>query len=405
MTLDFPPGLDLDSTAVRHDLYLQRLANTRRTMVALGVPVMLVRDPFNVRYITGATNMTVFNLCVPARYLLVLADGPVILFDYLGGEHLAAGLPTIDEVRTAHGLSHVSANGFLAGEAAAMASEVASLVRDHLGAVDTLAVDSFPFVAVDALRTAGFRITDADALMSRARRVKLPLEIAYMREAMRRTVGAVRQMETALRPGMTENELWSHFIGALVAGHGELVSTRLLESGPNTYPYFQECGTRVIDDGDLVCLDTDAIAFESCSVDFSRTFLAGGGPGRPEQRELYRRAHEQLRHNVSLIGPGVSFEQVARNAWPVPEEHRSSRYYCVGHGLGMIGEYPNLPFHVEGQPYPLDDAFEPGMVFCVESYIGSSESGQGVKLEDQLLITETGVEVMNHYPFEERLLR
>ena len=107
---------------------------------------------------------------------------------------------------------------------------------------------------------------------------------------------------------------------------------------------------------------------------------------------------------MSLIGPGVSFEDVARNAWPVPEEHRSSRYYCIGHGLGMIGEYPNLPYHTPGVPYPLDDVFEPGMVFCVESYIGSASVGQGVKLEDQLLVTETGVEIMNDYPFEERLL-
>jgi Xaa-Pro aminopeptidase len=348
--------------------------------------------------------MTVFNLCVPARYLLVFAEGPVILFDYLGGEHLSAGLPTIDEVRTARGLSHVSSNGAAAAESVAMANEISALVREHCGEVGTLAVDSFPFVAVDALRAAGFEIVDADVLMSRTRRVKLPLEIAYMREAMRRTVAAVRHMETALRPGLTENEIWSRFVGALVAGHGEVVSTRLLESGPNTFPYFQECGTRMIEDGDLVCLDTDAIAFESCSVDFSRTFLAGDGPARPEQRDLYRRAHEQLLHNESLIGPGVSFEEVARNAWAVPEEHRSSRYYCVGHGLGMIGEYPNLPFHTPGEPYPLDDVFEPGMVFCVESYIGSVSSGMGVKLEDQLLVTETGVEIMNDYPFDERLL-
>lgn len=380
------------------------MANTRRAMSSLGVPVMLLRDPFNIRYVTGASNMTVFNLCVPARYLLVFADGPTILFDYLGGEHLAVGLPTIDEVRTAHGLSHVSSNGFLVAEVTAMSREVAALVREHLGEVSVLAVDSVPFAAVDALRSEGFRVSDADVAMSRARRVKLPLEVTYMREAMRRTVGAVGRMETELRPGMTENELWSCFVGALVAGHGELVSTRLLESGPNTFPYFQECGTRVIEDGDLVCLDTDAISFESCSVDFSRTFLAGDGPGRPEQRELYRRAHEQLLHNVSLIGPGVSFEHVARHAWPVPEEHRSSRYYCIGHGLGMIGEYPSLPFHTPGVPYPLDDVFEPGMIFCVESYIGSASSGQGVKLEDQLLVTETGVEVMSDYPFTERLL-
>lgn len=404
MSFDLAAGLDLDSPFTRHELYAQRLANTRRFMSSLNVPVALLRDPFNVRYVTGATNMTVFNLCVPARYLLVFADGPVILFDYVGGEHLSAGLPTVHEVRIAHGLSHVSSNGFTSTECVAMAGEIATLVRQHCGEVATLAVDSFPFAAVDALRAEGFEITDADVLMSRTRRVKLPLEIAYMREAMHRTVGAVKQMQDALRPGMTENELWSHFVGGLIAGHGELVSTRLLESGPNTFPYFQECGTRVIEDGDLVCLDTDAIAFESCSVDFSRTFLAGDGPARPQQREIYLRAYEQLRHNVSLIGPGVSFEDVARNAWPVPEEHRSSGYYCIGHGLGMIGEYPTLPFHTPGVPYPLDDAFEPGMVFCVESYIGSASSGEGVKLEDQLLVTETGIEIMNDYPFEQRLL-
>lgn len=397
-------ALDLESVDTKHDLYRQRLANTRRAMVASNVPAMLMRDPFNVLYATGATNMTVFNLCVPARYLLVLVEGPAVLFDYLGGEHLAQGLPTIDEVRIARGLSHVSSNGFPVDESAAMAGEIAAIVREHLGEVGTLAVDSLPFVAVDALRAVEFVVTDADAVMSRARRVKLPIEIAYLREAVRRTVDAVRQMEASLQPGMTEVDLWSRFVGGLVAGHGQFVATRLLESGPNTFPYFKECGTRVIEHGDLVCIDTDAISFEGYQADFSRTFLAGDGPATAEQRVLYRRAYEQLRHNASLIGPGVSFEDVARNAWHVPDEHRSSRYYCVGHGLGMIGEFPNLPFHTPGVPYPLDDVFEPGMVFCVESYIGSAASGQGVKLEDQLLVTETGVEVMNDYPFDDRLL-
>ena len=127
MTLDLVAGLDLDSASTRHELYLRRLENTRRFMSSFDVPVMLLRDPFNIRYITGASNMSVFNLCVPARYLLVFAEGPTILFDYLGGEHLAADLPTVDMVRTAHGLSHVSSNGFLASEVGAMATEVATM--------------------------------------------------------------------------------------------------------------------------------------------------------------------------------------------------------------------------------------------------------------------------------------
>lgn len=201
------PGIDLNSPTTRRELYLERLANTRRFMTTFDIPVMLVRDPFNVLYITGATNMTIFNLCVPARYLLVFAEGPVTLFDYVGGEHLTKDLPTIDEVRIAHGLSYVSSNGFVADECAAMASEIAALVREQLGEPGRLAIDSFPFPAVDALRTVGFAITDADVVMSRTRRVKLPLEIAYIREATRRTVDAVRAMEAALRPGMTEIDL------------------------------------------------------------------------------------------------------------------------------------------------------------------------------------------------------
>lgn len=405
LDVDLDPALDLESVPARHDLYLQRLANTRRVMAAHDVPVMLLRDPFNVLYATGATNMTVFNLCVPARYLLVFAEGPVVLFDYLGGEHLAAGLPTIDEVRIARGLSFVSSNGATADESNAMAAEIAALVRERTGEVGPLSVDSFPFVAVDALRSQGFVVSDADPVMSRARRVKLPIELEYMREAVRRTVRAVGDMRAALRPGMTEIDLWSRFVGGLAGSHGQFVVTRLLESGPNTFPYFQECGTRVIEDGDLVCIDTDAVAFESYQADFSRTFLAGDRAPTAEQRDLYRKAYEQLRYNVSLIAPGATFEEVARAAWPVPEEHRSSRYYCIGHGLGMIGEFPNLPFHTPGVTYPLDDVFEPGMVFCVESYIGSAASGQGVKLEDQLLITKAGVEVMNDFPFEDDLLR
>ena len=69
----------IDFELCRNELYLARLANTQRVMTMLDIPAMLLRDPFNVLYITGAQNMTIFNLCVPARYLLVFAEGPVTL--------------------------------------------------------------------------------------------------------------------------------------------------------------------------------------------------------------------------------------------------------------------------------------------------------------------------------------
>lgn len=387
----------------RDELYLTRLGRTRGAMTAAGLEVLLVTDPVNIQYATGATNMSVFTARTPARYLLVFASGPVVLFDFFGGEHLAAELPTVDEVRSARALCFVSSNGSVVEQSKAMATEIAGMVRDQLGRLDRLAIDRFRFETADALRTAGFDLADADPIFSRARRVKQPIELSFMCEAMRRVEDATVVFEERLRPGVTETQAWSEFHAPFIASHGHYIVARLMQSGHRTFPYFQECSDRVIDSGDLVCLDTDATAFEGYSVDFSRTFLAGDGSPTGDQRSLYARAHEQLMHNSALIGPDVSFEHVARHAWPVPAEHQASRYYCLGHGLGMSGEFPNLPHAVPDEPYPLDDAFEPGMVFCVESYVGSATTRQGVKLEDQLLITETGTEVMNRYGFDARL--
>ncbi len=395
--------MEFGSDVLRDELYESRLARTRAAMTTNDVEALLVTDPVNIQYATGASNMTIFSTRTPARYLLVLADGPVVLFDFFGGEHLSAALPTIDEVRAARGLCFVSSNGAVANQSAALATEVAEILTEHGLPIGPLAIDRFRFETADALRAVGFSLTDADAVFCAARRIKTPLEVAFMREAMRRVESAVAEFEAELRPGVTEAEAWSRFHQPFIAANGQYVVSRLMQSGERTYPYFQECNERVIEAGDLVCLDTDATAFDGYSVDFSRTFLVGDKRPTGAQRTLYARAREQLAHNTSLIRLGVSFEDVARHAWPVPPENQASRYYCIGHGLGMSGEFPNLPFATPGEPYPLAGGFEPGMVFCVESYVGSAELHQGVKLEDQLLVTSTGVEVMNSYGFDDRL--
>ena len=129
-----------------------------------------------------------------------------------------------------------------------------------------------------------------------------------------------------------------------------------------------------------------------------KTGTAQWGP-TDRQRMLYQRALDQLQHNASQLAPGRSFEDVARGAWTVPDEHRPYGYYCIVHGLGLTGEHPYIPLQVNGEPYPLPGAIEPGMVLCVESYIGDAETSQGVKLEDQYLVTDDGVERLTTYPF------
>jgi Xaa-Pro aminopeptidase len=397
-------AVDLDQEANRHALYAARLDHTRAGMRAHDIPAMLIVDPNQIAYSTGATNMTLWSARTPARYLLILLDGPVILFDFKGAQHLAVGLPTVDEIRPAEGLDYVSSGGDMAGAASRFAREIAAILRDSDSEIDRIAVDRFPFMAVDALRAEGLSVTDAHGPLALARMIKLPVELPYIREAMRRVEAGVERLESKTEPGMTETEAWAEFHYSLMAKEGQYVSTRLFQSGPNTYPYFQEAGRRSLQKGDLLCLDTDAIGYESYAVDFSRTFLCGDRKPTPEQKTLYGRAREQLEWNAGLLAPGRAYRELAEKAWDVPDEHRSSRYYCFGHGLGMAGEFPNIPHKDEGgDDYPLDGHLEPGMVICIESYVGWERSAEGVKLEDQFLILETGVERMSNYPFDERL--
>ena len=109
------------------------------------------------------------------------------------------------------------------------------------------------------------------------------------------------------------------------------------------------------------------------AVDFSRRLCWSDGPC-DAQRTLFGRAREQLEWNLALIKPGAAFEEIADRAWAVPDEHQQSRYYCVGHGLGMSGEFPNIPHRKAGEAYPLPGSVEPGMIICIESYIEAVDS-------------------------------
>ncbi|MBG6199010.1 Xaa-Pro aminopeptidase [Labrenzia sp. EL_13] len=368
-------------------------------MTERAVPAVLTANPINILYATGARNMTVFSLMGPFRFALILASGKVVLWEFAGCEHLQTGNPVATDIRAAPGISAISGAGYR--------SEITRLVRDvrsALGVETRLAIEGFDLPVIDALREVGLELEDATDVFSTARLIKQPLEISVMREAVSRVEAAARSLEAAIRPDASEVEVWSEFHRHLIATEGEYVSTRLFQSGSRTFPYFQEAGPRRMQSGDLVCFDTDALGYLHYAVDFSRTFLCGDRAASPRQKDLYRLAHDQLHHNAMLLGPGVSYEEFARAAWPIPAEYRGHGYYCLGHGLGLCGEFPYVPHYFDGVPYVFEGCFEPGMVICIESYIGAEAESEGVKLEDQYLITETGAERMTTYPFCEALL-
>ena len=398
-------GLEVESAAVDPAaLYRSRMARLKAEMRSREIPAVVLTDPVNVRYATGARNMQVFSSRNPARYLFVALEGPTILFEFEGCHHLADGLDTIDEVQPAITVSYVAAAERLEEMNRRWTAQVADLLKQHNAGSKRVGVERFNPLAVMALEAEGFEVLDAQEPVERARAIKTPEELPAIRASIAATERAVARLREAIEPGITENQLWSVLHASVIADDCDYVETRLLNSGVRTNPWFQETGGKVIEPGELIALDTDVVGCFGYYADFSRTFFCGPGKPSDAQRRLYATASEQVRRNVEAIRPGMSFRELSETGWRVPEEYMKHRYFVLAHGVGMTGEYPYVLHDVDFDDHGYDGVIEPGMTLCVESFIGHEAGGEGVKMEDQVLVTEEGVEPLSRFPYEDDLL-
>jgi len=397
------PATEISDAEVR-EVRLGRLARLRAEMGARDIGSVVLVDPVNIRYATDSRNMQIFTARNPARYLFVPLEGPVVLFEFAGCTHLAEGLETIDEVRVAKTASFVAAAQRLGEVTGRWADEIDELIRAHGGDNRRVGLERFNAAAAFALHGRGYEIVDAQEPVERARAVKVPGEVAMMRASMEAVESAVADLQAALRPGITENELWAVLWRRVIEDGGDYVETRLLSSGPRTNPWFQEAGERVIEAGDMVGLDTDVVGRYGYYADFSRSWICGDESPSARQRTLYRLAYEQIQHNVALVRPGVGFREMSERGWRIPERYEDRRYYLLAHGIGMTGEYPYVLYAKDYADGGYEGVIEPNMMLCIESFIGNKDGGEGVKLEQQVLVTETGCELVSTYPFDDRLL-
>ena len=404
---DAGPGLwitDTEPASVdTHQLRAGRLARLRDMMREKDYAGLLLFDPFNQRYATGSRNMFGYFLRNSTRYFFVPTEGPIILFEYPQSAHVSTGLETVDEARHSK-IVWSSVAGRDAETARPFAQEVADLVREYGRGSTKVGLDRCGHLQALALEREGCTVTDCQQEILYVRRIKTAEEIACLRLSMAAAEFAVAAVREAVKPGVSEQELFALMYGEVLRQGGEFIETRLVSSGPRTNPWFHEASGRRVRPRELVALDTDVIGCFGYYSDFSRTFHCG--PGRPSshQKLMYQLAYEQIRHNIAIIKPGLSYREVAERAWSIPERFVERRYTSVMHGVGMHGEIPYIAHLQDFATFGGDGVLEPGMVVSVESYIGEVGGAEGVKLEEELLITAAGTELISRFPFEEDLL-
>ncbi len=287
-----------------------RLERLRGMMADQGYAAVVLFDPYNQRYATGSRNMFGYFLRNSTRYIYVPLKGPVILFEYPGSAHVSSWLETIDESRTSKVVwSAVNQRDNMSSDP--FGTEIAELVREHGEGNLKVGLDRCPVNLARALEAQGLEVFDCMQDTLYCRRIKTPEEIACLAQSMAGSEAAVAEVEAAIKPGVTENDLFATLYGNVIKQGGEFIETRLLNSGPRTNPWFNEASNRVVRPGELICLDTDTIGCHGYYSDFSRTFHVGPGKPTRYQQQLYRMAYEQVHHNMSILKPGMSYREIA----------------------------------------------------------------------------------------------
>ncbi len=375
-----------------------RLERTRAELARHDCDGALLYDPLNIRYVADSTNMSVWTMHNQVRFVFVATDGPVVVFEYSNGEFLSLHSETIDEIRPARSLHPFYVGDRIDEIAGVWADEVVALLdASSRSGGRRLAIDALALDGIRALEARDVDLVSGQRIMEDARVVKSPDEIAAMRLACFSCDRVLAEMRDALRPGMTEVELWSLLHVGNWNRFGEWVETRLLSSGPRTNPWYQEASAKPIAAGELVAFDTDLIGAYGMCVDVSRTWLCGDGRPTAAQADLFARAVDSIEANIPLFVPGAGYRDItAQLAYPPVDEFNG--YTVMAHGVGMCDEYPSIYTREQWETTGFDGVIEAGNVISVESFVGRRDGGEGVKLEQQILVTETGPELLSLDP-------
>jgi len=385
-----------------------RLKRLREELRRHNVTAAVIFDPINIRYAVDFRNSVLFYVRNPLQYLVVPTNesAKCLLFaGSFGSDALLEAFNGSLEFHPAIGATMASAGPRENEKIDDWVNQMDEILRPLAETSPfgkRIAVERFQERATRGLRDRGFDFIDAQIPIEYARSLKTEEEIVAIRYGIKVVEEGVHRLRDALsqpEANVTENEVWSILHSTVIACDGEYVETRLMNSGPKTNPWMQESGARRINVGETVQLDTDVVGPFGYYVDFSRTFTAGYGlpafQATEKQKKHYKLALEMVKHNMELLIPGASFENVTFNAWPIPEEFQAHKYHVQTHGTGMTGEYPYIFHPSDWASHGYDGVVKEGMTLSVEAFIGSDQGGEGVKFEQHGVITKDGFQLLS----------
>lgn len=381
----------------------QRIARVRAEMDAAGVDALLCWKDENVRYLTGLRAQLIAGKSALLNGCLLVRGAPPILLAS-GGEVQRARIvmPWIEEI---HAVPIMEARGLVR---ATVEQTIAPLLRNHGVSGGSLGVDEAAFCQFEALQELGDGTTlvDGDAVMQRARKIKLPGEIALMEEACAIAEAVQYVAEDTIRPGVRETDVVAEAMRELYRLGGELahVITPFVASGEHMAPPNRIPSDKIVREGDVVFVDIGAM-WSGYFGDLGRTVICG----KPcqKQQEVYTAVYEALHGATAAMRTGATNDDVAAAVHEAAANRGLAENFIslfIGHGVGIGANEP--PYIGEALPGAETVVLEAGMTFAVEPliWVPGVRGGAGVRLEDTILVTDEGGRALSRARFDERLL-
>ncbi len=394
----------------------QRLARLKAKLEASELGALLSFDMPNTRYMT-ATHIGTWAMDKLIRFALLPRGGEPIVWDFgSAARHHQLYNPWLDHTPgepTPAGAARTGARAGIstlrgafhpdAGIAQEVARKVAAELREHGVADAPLGVDVAEMPVLAALAAEGIKTVDGQQVFLDARRTKTSDEIALLTQACSMVDAAYSELYEFLRPGVRENECVGLVAKVLYDLGSEYVEGVNAISGERCSPHPHVFSDRLIRPGDPAFFDI-LHSYNGYRTCYYRT-LAVGSASRA-QRDAYTRCREYMDAAIAVVRPGATTADVVR-LWPRAQEfgfadETAAFALQYGHGVGLsIWEKPIFS-RLVSLDHP--ETLEEGMVFALETYWPASDGWSAARIEEEVVVTADGCEVITKFPAEELLV-
>jgi Xaa-Pro aminopeptidase len=397
--VDWEQRIDLDR--LRED----RLARLRESLDRSSLGALLTFDFANIRYMT-ATHIGTWAMDKLIRFALLPRGGEPILWDFgSAAKHHQLYNPWLDGANRARaGISTLrGAFNPNAGIAEEVARKVATELREAGLAGAPVGVDLIEMPVLAALQREGLEVVDGQQVFLDARRIKTPDEIGLLAQACSMVDAAYEELYRFLRPGVRENECVGLVSKVLYDLGSEYVEGVNAISGERCSPHPHVYSDRLIRPGDPAFFDIlhSHLGYRTC---YYRCFAVGSAS--PAQRDAYVRCREYMDQAIALVKPGATTADIV-SVWPRAEEfgfpsEEAAFALQYGHGVGLsIWEKPIFS-RLVSLDHP--EVLEEGMVFALETYWPAADGWSAARIEEEVVVTADGCEVITKFPAEELLV-